>query len=116
MAIFFGSYISAKAQKHFFENQIERERREIEEDPQKETQEIRDIFGDMGFTKEEQEIAVRRITANKQRWFEFMVQEEIGISPGMIDNPFQIGVVSAGSFLLGAFPTILPFYFRCNQN
>ena len=109
LAIFFGSYISTKAQRHFFENQIEREKREIEEDPQKETQEIRDIFNDMGFTEEEQEIAVRRITADKQRWLDFMVQEEIGISPGLIDNPLQIGFISAGSFLLGAFPAIVPF-------
>ncbi|UCC95000.1 MAG: VIT1/CCC1 transporter family protein [Candidatus Omnitrophota bacterium] len=111
LAIFFGSYISAKAQKHFFESQIDREKREIEEDPQKETQEIRDIFSDMGFTEQEQEMAVRRITADKERWLKFMVQEEIGISPGLIDNPLHIGLISAGSFLVGAFPVILPFFF-----
>lgn len=109
LAIFFGSYISTKAQKHFFENQIERERREIEEDPHKETAEIRAIFSDMGFDKDEQEIAVRRITADKGRWLNFMVQEEIGISPGSIDNPLEIGVISAFSFLIGAFPAIFPF-------
>ena len=114
LAIFFGSYISTKAQKHFFEHQIERERKEIEDDPQKETQEIRHIFAGMGFTEEEQEIVVKRITADKQRWLEFMVQEEIGISPGLIDNPFQIGSISAGSFLLGAFPAILPFFLFIN--
>ena len=50
LAIFFGSYISTKAQKHFFENQIEREKREIEEDPGKETREIREIFEEIGQT------------------------------------------------------------------
>lgn len=114
LAIFSGSYISCKAQKHFFENQIERERKEIEEDPQKETQEIRDIFNDMGFIEEEQEIAVKRITADKDRWLKFMIQEEIGISPGLIDNPFEIGFISAGSFLVGAFPAILPFFIFAN--
>jgi len=110
LAIFFGSYISTKAQKHFFENQIEREKKEIEQDPQKETQEIRDIFEEMGFTKDEQEIAVKRITANKQRWLDFMVQEEIGITPGLIDDPLQIGFISACSFLVGSLPAILPFF------
>ncbi len=108
LAIFFGSYISTKAQKHFFENQIEREKREIEEDPGKETQEIREIFADMGFDAEEQELAVKRITVNKDVWLKFMVQEEIGISPGLIDNPFEIGFISAGSFLIGSLPAILP--------
>ncbi|MEI6631144.1 MAG: VIT1/CCC1 transporter family protein [bacterium] len=116
MSIFFGSYISTKAQKHFFENQIEREKREIEEDPQKESQEIRDIFADMGFNKEEQELAVKRITANKDSWLKFMVQEEIGISPGLIDNPLEIGFISAGSFLLGAIPAIFPFFLFASVN
>jgi VIT1/CCC1 family predicted Fe2+/Mn2+ transporter len=109
LAIFFGSYISTKAQKHFFENQIEREKREIEENPQKETEEIREVFSDMGFSKEEQEIAVRRITADKDNWLKFMVQEEIGISPGLIDSPLEIGLISAVSFLVGAIPAISPF-------
>jgi VIT1/CCC1 family predicted Fe2+/Mn2+ transporter len=110
LAIFFGSFISTKAQKHFFENQMERERKEIEDNPQKETQEIREVFAELGFTKEEQEIAVRRITVDKERWLEFMAQEEIGISPGLIDNPFEIGFISAISFLLGAFPALSPFF------
>jgi VIT1/CCC1 family predicted Fe2+/Mn2+ transporter len=110
LAIFFGSYISTRAQKHFFEGQINREKREIEEMPEKETKEIEDIFREMGFTEDEQQIAVKRITADKERWLAFMVQEEIGISPGMIDNPYEIGLISAGSFLVGALPVILPFF------
>lgn len=116
LAIFFGSFVSTKAQKDFFENQIQREKKEIEEMPQKETQEIRDIFADMGFEKQEQEIAVKRITADKERWLEFMVQEEIGISPNSIDNPWEIGLISAGSFLIGALPAIVPFFLLISAN
>jgi len=111
LAIFFGSYISTKAQKHFFESQIKREEKEIIDNPQKETQEIREIFSELGFNTQEQEIAVKRITADKKRWLEFMVQEEIGISPGLIDNPFEIGFISALSFVIGSLPAILPFFF-----
>jgi VIT1/CCC1 family predicted Fe2+/Mn2+ transporter len=109
IAIFFGAYISTKAQKDFFENQIRREKTEIERMPEKETQEIREIFAEYGFDPGEQEMAVRRITRDKDRWLKFMVQEEIGISPQMIDRPLTIGSVSALSLLLGATPAILPF-------
>lgn len=115
VAIFFGSYISTKAQKHFFENQINREKKEIEDDPQKETMEIREIFSGMGFSEPEQEIAVKRITVNKDRWLKFMVQEEIGISPGLIDNPFEIAFISALSFMVGALPAILPVFIFDNH-
>lgn len=109
IAIFFGAYISTKAQKDFFDNQVRREVQEIEMMPDKETQEIREIFEEYGFSPDEQEIAVKRITSDKDLWLKFMVQEEIGISPEQIDEPLLIGTVASGSFLVGAFPAILPF-------
>lgn len=111
IAIFFGAYISTKAQRDFFENQIEREKQEIEELPEKETEEIRDIFRDFGFEEDDLEMVVKRITANKDLWLKFMVQEEIGLVPGSMDNPVSIGLISAGSFLIGAIPAIAPFFF-----
>jgi VIT1/CCC1 family predicted Fe2+/Mn2+ transporter len=111
IAIFFGAYISTKAQKDFFDNQIGREKQEIEELPEKETEEIRDVFRDFGFQEDDLEVVVRRITADKDLWLKFMIQEEIGIVPGAMDNPTSIGLISAGSFLIGAFPAIASFFF-----
>ncbi len=111
IAIFFGAYISTKAQRDFFENQIERERQEIKELPEKETEEIRDIFREFGFQEDDLEVAVRRITSNKDLWLKFMIQEEIGLVPGTMDNPTSIGLISAVSFLIGAIPVIAPFFF-----
>lgn len=110
IAIFFGAYISTKAQKDFFENQVRRETEEIEMMPERESQEIREIFEDYGFSAEEQETAVRVITSDKKLWLKFMVQEEIGISPEAIDDPLKIGSTAMLSFLVGAFPAILPFF------
>ena len=111
IAIFFGAYISTKAQREFFENQIEREKQEIQELPEKETEEIRDIFRDFGFEEDDLEMVVKRITANKDLWLKFMIQEEIGLVPGAMDNPVSIGLISAGSFLIGAIPAITSFFF-----
>jgi VIT1/CCC1 family predicted Fe2+/Mn2+ transporter len=111
LAIFFGAFISTKAQRDFFENQIERERQELEEMPEKETEEVREILMDMGFTEEEAETGVARITSNKEIWLKFMIQEEIGLVPGTTDDPLEIGLISAGSFLVGVLPAFLPFAF-----
>lgn len=111
IAIFFGAYISTKAQREFFQSQIQREKREIEELPEKETEEIRQIFRDFGFQEEDLEVVVRRITADKDLWLKFMIQEEIGLVPGTTDNPIGIGLISSASFLIGALPAIAPFFF-----
>jgi predicted membrane protein (TIGR00267 family) len=39
-----------------------------------------------------------------------MIQEEIGVSPEFIDNPYEIAFISAGSFIIGAIPAIIPFF------
>lgn len=109
MAIFFGAYISTKAQRDFFESQIERERRELIDTPDKERMEVHEILQDMGFSEEEAEVGVKRITADHETWLKFMIQEEIGLVPGTMDNPLEIGLVSAGSFLIGIIPPFLPF-------
>jgi VIT1/CCC1 family predicted Fe2+/Mn2+ transporter len=111
LAIFFGAFISTKAQRDFFESQIARERREIEELPEKEQAEVREILQDMGFTLEEAETGTSRITSDKEVWLKFMIQEEIGLVPGTMDNPLEIGLISAGSFLVGVLPAYLPFVF-----
>ena len=109
LAIFFGAFISTKAQRDFFENQIERERQELETMPEKECEEVREILMDMGFSEEEAEVGVVRITSNKETWLKFMIQEEIGLVPGTTDDPLEIGLISAGSFLVGVLPAFMPF-------
>jgi len=102
IAIFFGAYISTKAQREFFQSQIERE---------KQTEEIRDVFPDFGFQEDHLEVVLKRITTNKDLWLKFMIQEEIGVLPGAMDNPVGIGLLSAGSFLAGAIPALASFFF-----
>ena len=102
IAILFGAYISTKAQREFFQSQIERE---------KQTEEIRDVFPDFGFQEDHLEVVLKRITTHKDLWLKFMIQEEIGLVPGAMDNPVGIGLLSAGSFLAGAIPALASFFF-----
>src|SRR3990167_15017 len=67
VSMFLGAYLASKSQKEFFEMEIAREKREIIESPDKERQEIRDIFTDHGFTEDEVEMIVHRVTSDKDR-------------------------------------------------
>ena len=110
VAICFGAFISTKAQVEFFHNQIEREKKKIEEYPEKETEEIRQIYSEQGFQPEEIEVVVQRITADKDRWLHFMIREEMGLITEHFDNPYLIGLISGISFFVGAIPPIVPLF------
>lgn len=111
ISMFFGAYLSTKAQRQYFEGEIERERRELETDPERETEEIREIYRDKGFSDSEIEMVVRRITQDKERWLSFMVREELGLVPEHFDSPVKVGLVIGVSFLLGALIPVIPYAF-----
>ena len=67
-----GGYLAAKSQREFFHSEIEQERWEIEKMSEKEAQEIREIYGNMGFTRPEQDMIVNRVTSDKELMLRFM--------------------------------------------
>jgi VIT1/CCC1 family predicted Fe2+/Mn2+ transporter len=104
-----GAYLSTKSQNEFFSGEIQRERREIEEVPAKERQEVDEILTEMGFEPQEREVFTRRITANKERWVRFMMREELGIFEEDYGNPVKAGAVMGTSFVLGSIPPLVPY-------
>lgn len=106
-----GAYLSTKAQREFFEREIARERREIEEVPEHERAEIGEIYRARGFTEHEITILTNRITADKERWLRFMVREELGLMEESFDSPIESGGIMGVSFIIGALPPLLPYFF-----
>jgi len=104
-----GAYLSTKSQNEFFQREISRERREIEELPEKERQEVDEILTDMGFEPQERAILARRITGNKDLWIRFMMREELGILDEDFESPIKAGAVMGLSFVLGSIPPLVPY-------
>jgi len=111
ISMFIGAYLASKSQKEFFEKELERERREIIEYPEKEKDEIREIFTNHGFTQDEVEMIVRRVTQDKDRWIKFMMRDELGIVDENFDNPLKVGSLMGVSFILGGIPLMFPYLF-----
>ena len=109
LSMAFSAYISSKSQAEFFWAEIERERKEIQEMPEKEREEVRKIYRAKGFQGQELETVVRRISANPTVWLRCMMEEELGLIVENFDNPWVVGAVTAVSYLAGAFLPIIPF-------
>jgi predicted membrane protein (TIGR00267 family) len=106
-----GAYLATKSQREFFHSEVEQEKREIEEMPEKEAQEIREIYGRMGFSHSEQDMIVNRVTSSKELLLRFMKREELGLIDEHLDEPVQVGLIMGSSFFVGSLPPILPYFF-----
>ena len=94
-----GSYLSKKAERDSYNKHIMIEKWEVENMPDVERKEVEEIFRAKGFTGEELQMVVNRITSNKQVWVETMMKDELGLSPEG-KSPFKSGLSTLGAFII----------------
>lgn len=106
-AMSIGAYLSSKTDVDNYEKHKAIEYWEVENTPEKEKDEIREIFLAKGFKGKLLEDVVATITADKDRWVDVMMKEELGMMEET-KSPFKIGLITFISFLtLGFIPLLV---------
>jgi vacuolar iron transporter family protein len=106
-----GGYVSAKAQREFYESEIRREVHEMATMPEHETEEVRQLYRAKGFEGAELDRIVKHITANRDVWLKVMMEEELGLFPEHETHPLVSSAFIGCSFALGALIPLLPYFF-----
>lgn len=102
-----GAYLSTKSEKQQYEKHKAIEYWEVDNLPEKEREEIREIYAAKGFEGDLLEQVVDKITEDKDRWVDVMMKEELEMQKET-KSPFQMGLVTFISFiLLGFIPLIV---------
>lgn len=95
-----GEYVSVSSQRDTEMALLEKERRELEQFPERELEELTIIYEKKGLTRKTAEAAARELTAHDA--FAAHVKEELGMHPEQLTNPWHAAVASAISFVAGA--------------
>ena len=104
------AYTSSKAEKEYYQKQIEREKIEIEQMPQMEREEVKLIYYKKGFRGKQLTSIVRKITSDKKLWLDVMMSEELGLAESRSKNPVMEGVVVGLSAVIGSLIPLAPFF------
>jgi VIT1/CCC1 family predicted Fe2+/Mn2+ transporter len=104
------NYLAVKSQREILESEIKCEEYEIETVPEKEREEIEEIYRAKGFEGAELDRVVDKITSDKDVWLRTMLTEELGLNLEILGNPLKGALVMFGSFLLGGILPILPYF------
>ncbi|HEV1997376.1 MAG TPA: VIT1/CCC1 transporter family protein [Candidatus Dormibacteraeota bacterium] len=106
-----GAYLATKSENELYEAQVDRERREIEDSPEEELEELALFYQLKGLSEAEAKLLADRMAQNPKAMLDAMAQEELGLSTESRGNPVQAGLAGLVSTAVGAIIPVIPFFF-----
>jgi len=104
-----GAYLSSKAQREYLERMLREEEEEIRNEPEKERQELQEMYRSRGFTEPEIEIIANRLMSNPKLLLEDMAHKELGISPDNLEEPGGNALVMGTCYVAGGIVPVIPY-------
>lgn len=101
IAMGLGGYLAARTDRDHYESERQREIRETVELPEKETEEVADVFRAYGMAEKDLQPVVKAICADQERWVDFMMRFELGFEEPDPKRARNSAVTIALSYILG---------------
>lgn len=107
-----GEWLSVQSARELHQRQLEIERREIEEMPEEEQEELALIYQAKGLDEEEAHKLAARIMNDPNLALDTMAREELGIDPSDLGgSAWEAAITSFFLFAIGAIIPVVPFMF-----
>ena len=111
IAMGLGGYLAGRTEIDHYNAELAREQHEVEVVPEREKQEVRDVFAEIGLSSDTQHLIADEMAKDKAKWVDFMMKFELGL-----DKPdprrarhsaFNIGM----SYMVGGLVPLSPYFF-----
>jgi len=101
IAMGLGGYLAARTDRDHYASERQREIRETVELPEKETDEVAQVFREFGMAERDIAPVVKAICADQKRWVDFMMRFELGFEEPDPKRARNSAVTIALSYILG---------------
>ncbi|MGA3240561.1 MAG: VIT1/CCC1 transporter family protein [Bryobacteraceae bacterium] len=109
IAMGLGGYLAARTDRDHYLSEREREMRETVELPEKETEEVADVFRGYGMPEADLAPVVKAICSDRKRWVDFMMRFELGFEEPDPKRARNSAATIAISYVLGGLVPLAPY-------
>ncbi len=109
IAMGLGGYLAARTDIEHDDAEVARERREIAEVPQLEVADVVSVLRGYGLDGEPVDRVVAAITADSDRWVEFMMRFELGIERPDPHRALISAFTIGGAYIVGGLVPLVPY-------
>jgi vacuolar iron transporter family protein len=114
IAMGLGGYLAGQTEVHHYDAELKREYDEVERWPEKEREEVKEVFADYGLSEESQTLIVDQLSKDKDKWVDFMMRFELGLEKPDINRARKSAFNIGASYVVGGFIPLLPYFFTEN--
>jgi VIT1/CCC1 family predicted Fe2+/Mn2+ transporter len=111
IAMGLGGYLAGRTEMDHYHSELKREYDEVERVPDREREEVKEFFSNLGLSREVQDKAVDEMTRDKDKWVDFMMKYELGLDKPDPErarkSAFNIGL----SYVVGGLVPLSPYFF-----
>jgi predicted membrane protein (TIGR00267 family) len=111
-----GGYLAAKGDVEHYKQERKNEEWEVTEIPDREAEEVREIFEVYGLTAKQVEPILKNFRANPKLWVDFMMTNELGLEE---PDPKRVSISAltiASAYIVGGIVPLLPYFFVHNSH
>jgi vacuolar iron transporter family protein len=116
IAMGLGGYLAARGDAEHYQQEREREEREIIEVPEEEKAEVDRVLQTYGLTAEQSGPVVEALSHHPKAWIDFMMRFELGLEEPDPRRAVTSAVTIAGSYIVGGLIPLTPYILLANAS
>ena len=111
IAMGLGGYLAGKTEQDHYHSEEKREYYEVENLREREIEETKEFFANIGLSKELQEKATEEIAQDKKQWVDFMMKYELGLGKPDPKRATKSALNIGLSYVVGGMVPLSPYFF-----
>lgn len=104
-----GEYVSVRSQNELAEQEVAKERREMERRPEAELAELAQMYVDRGVEPALAQQVAEQMSEDREAAVQLHAMLELGVDPQQLASPYVAALSSFASFVVGALLPLLPY-------
>ena len=110
IAMGLGGYLAGRTEVDHYDSERRRETGEVETVPEREKEEVREVFADMGLSPPLQTAIADELAKNKTKWVDFMMKYELGLDQPDPNRATKSALTIGLAYVVGGLVPLTPYF------